>query len=89
MRHIDATISQMDIFDYTPNSLPLDLKRLDECWKRFPVYGLLEEMNLERGNGRDDNPNLMMMKTLFAGMLLGLPNTSVMARVWKRSKIKS
>ena len=22
MRHIDATISQMDIFDYTPNSLP-------------------------------------------------------------------
>ena len=81
MPRANRNIPQMDIFDYTPNTLLLDLNRLEECWKRFPIHGLLEKMNLERGNGRDDNPNLMMAKILFACQMIGLPNISVMVRV--------
>lgn len=56
------SISQMDLFDYTPNTEIGDLNRLIVCLEQINFAPLINSLNSIRGNGRNDFPNALMLR---------------------------
>lgn len=78
MRSISLT--QLDLFDYWPNEEPGDLQRLNVVLREIPYKPLLRQLNLERGNGRDDYPNQTMFFILIAQLLYERLDPAAMRR---------
>ena len=76
----NVSITQLDFFDYTPNSSIGDLSRLLYCIEQIPFQSLIDEMNFMRGNGRNDYPNEVMFRTFIAQFLFQRLEVSAMRR---------
>ena len=65
----DYSISQLTIFDYLGNEYIGDLQRLVLCLEQIEFQPLVQSLDSDRGNGRDDYPNQTMFFILVSMFL--------------------
>ncbi len=57
-------ITQFDIFDYMQIEELGDLERISMCFSQIPMQPLIDALNKDRKNGRNDYSNETMIKLL-------------------------
>ena len=65
----DYSISQLTIFDYLGNEYIGDLQRLVLCLEQIEFQPLVQSLDSDRGNGRNDYPNQTMFFILVSMFL--------------------
>lgn len=80
-------ISQTNLFDYMENTEMGDLTRFSILLEYLPLEQLAKELDKDRSNGRNDYPNLMMLKIKVAQKCFQLPRVSDIRRELMRNPV--
>lgn len=77
---MNKIIAQTNMFDYMENTEIGDLERFSILLEYLPLEDLASKMNEDRNNGRNDYPNLVMLKIKAAQKCFQLPRISDIRR---------
>ncbi|TDW25325.1 transposase-like protein DUF772 [Breznakia blatticola] len=78
--------TQMDIFECLDLEVSDDFLRLEYCFKGLDVSTLVTSLNRERGKGRNDYPNEVMLNLALAKIVLGHNSTASFIRELNRNR---